>query len=410
MKILFVCTGNAGRSQMAEAMFRAAHGEEFEVLSAGVEPWGKLHPMAVTLMAEDGLDMSGHYPKHVDSFLDKKINIVVTIGDRAKSETKYFSADVKIIHWDINDPADADNTPDSEKVFRYTKKAILSRFPTLLEFARNCSYKDACLQPGISTCILRFEDTFGKEAGEYAFKPKEHLPLLKKNGFDFIEFCCYFEPDFNWKDKKAITELDKIAIDNDISIWSVHTPELNLNHNTENLSQKLDTVKRFVEICQELKSQNLVLHYFPEVELENNQLPDIFNKLDLLVNETPVVLCLETLQQKEKNQRLMKLFNYLNSSSFGAIVDVGHNFIAGDLYGQISKLGNKLKGLHLHDNNGEVDQHQAIGSGLIDWKQIIKELHEINFQGPLLLEVDEKVHSSKIDSFLKQCIKSIEKI
>ena len=106
----------------------------------------------------------------------------------------------------------------------------------------------------------------------------------------------------------------------------------------------------------------------------------------------------------------MKLFNHLNSSSFGAIVDVGHNFIAGDLYGQILKLGNKLKGLHLHDNNGEVDQHQAIGNGLIDWKQIMKELHEINFKGPLMLEVDEKMHSSAINSFLENCSQTIKKL
>ena len=136
MKILFICTGNAGRSQMAEAMFRAAYGDEFEVLSAGVEPWGNLHPIAVKLMNEDGLDMSGHYPKHVNDFLDKNLDFVITIGDRAENETGDFAAGVRCIHWPIDDPADADDTPDSEKVFRCTKKAISDKFPALLKLAR----------------------------------------------------------------------------------------------------------------------------------------------------------------------------------------------------------------------------------------------------------------------------------
>ncbi|OGV78923.1 MAG: hypothetical protein A2340_03240 [Lentisphaerae bacterium RIFOXYB12_FULL_60_10] len=129
--ILFVCTGNAGRSQMAEAMFKARVGTGVEVFSAGVEPWPDLHPMARKLMAEQSLDLTGHHPKHVRQFVGKDLDIVVTIGDRAGAETPAFKTGVRRIHWDIRDPADADGTPDSERTFRWTCRAIAERLPEL---------------------------------------------------------------------------------------------------------------------------------------------------------------------------------------------------------------------------------------------------------------------------------------
>jgi len=131
-KILFVCTNNAGRSQMAEAMFRKRYGDKFEIFSAGVEPWDDLHPMTVKLMNEEGLDVTGHYPQHVKEYLNGEIAVVITIGDRAKYESGHFRAGPIRIHWPINDPAGTDGTTDSEKVFRSTRQAILEHFPKLL--------------------------------------------------------------------------------------------------------------------------------------------------------------------------------------------------------------------------------------------------------------------------------------
>jgi len=136
-KILFICTGNAGRSQMAEAMFHNQYGDKFEIVSAGVEPWDDLHPMAVKLMNEDGLDMTGHYPQHVKEYINDKIDIAVTIGDRAEAESGSCRKETIRIHWPINDPADADGTSDSEKLFRWTRQAIIDRFPKLLEIAES---------------------------------------------------------------------------------------------------------------------------------------------------------------------------------------------------------------------------------------------------------------------------------
>lgn len=125
MKVLFVCTGNAGRSQMAQALCRVHLGPQVRVESAGVAPWPHLHPVAVRLMEERGISLAGHYPKPVDAVADQDFDLVVTIGDpaRARLERGPFSAAYQL-HWDIPDPADADGTLDSEAAFRAAMAAI----------------------------------------------------------------------------------------------------------------------------------------------------------------------------------------------------------------------------------------------------------------------------------------------
>ena len=132
--ILFVCTGNAGRSQMAQAMLRRLVGDEVEIESAGVEPWDHLHPMAVRLMAERGISLDGHYPKSAESVADRAFDVVVTIGDPARAKLpERLRSTGEWIHWDISDPADADDTPDSEAVFSRTAEAIEKKLPELTE-------------------------------------------------------------------------------------------------------------------------------------------------------------------------------------------------------------------------------------------------------------------------------------
>lgn len=136
-RIVFVCTGNAGRSQIASALCERMGGAAVVVRSAGVEPWENLHPMAVKLLTERGIDMTGRYPKPVSAVLDKVNDIFVTMGDPARSKLpRPMPGDPLIIHWDISDPADADGTPDSEPVFRRTMERIEARLPTLLSQAK----------------------------------------------------------------------------------------------------------------------------------------------------------------------------------------------------------------------------------------------------------------------------------
>jgi arsenate reductase len=132
--VLFVCTGNAGRSQMAQAMFRFLAGGKARAESAGVEPWDRLHPMAVQMMSERGLDLKGHYPKPVSSVAEELFEVVVTIGDPAKEKLPPRLVETaRWIHWDIADPADADGTVESEAVFARTASDIADRLPQLLD-------------------------------------------------------------------------------------------------------------------------------------------------------------------------------------------------------------------------------------------------------------------------------------
>lgn len=130
LKVLFVCTGNAGRSQMAEALSKSLYGGKIEASSAGVDPWPDLHPMARKLMAERGDMLVGHFAKHVNTFRDTVFDMVITIGDRALNECPDLQG--TSIHWAIDDPADADGTPDSETVFRAALKKIEKNLASLL--------------------------------------------------------------------------------------------------------------------------------------------------------------------------------------------------------------------------------------------------------------------------------------
>ena len=117
---------------MAEALSRATYGDRIEAFSAGVDPWPNLHPMARELMTERGETFAGHYPKHADTFTDTALDLVVTIGDRAFRESPVFRGATKRIHWAIPDPADADGTSDSEKVFRDALSNIESSLASLV--------------------------------------------------------------------------------------------------------------------------------------------------------------------------------------------------------------------------------------------------------------------------------------
>ena len=102
-KVLFLCTGNACRSQMAEGLLRHLAGDEFEVFSAGTHP-SHVHPLSMRVMEEWGIDISHHTSDHVDQYLDKEMDIVITVCDSAKESCPTFPGDVEQIHWSIPDP------------------------------------------------------------------------------------------------------------------------------------------------------------------------------------------------------------------------------------------------------------------------------------------------------------------
>lgn len=135
LQVLFVCTGNAGRSQLAQALGMLQNNESIRFESAGVQPWKALHPMAVKLMHEMGVDDKTHYPKAVTALADRSFDVVITIGDPARRLLPlHMKSNPHRIHWDIADPADADGTAASETIFRATLAQIEESLSNLGNF------------------------------------------------------------------------------------------------------------------------------------------------------------------------------------------------------------------------------------------------------------------------------------
>ena len=110
--VLILCTGNSCRSHLAEGILRAAAGDLIEVHSAGSKPAGYVHPKAIQVMSEIGLDLSGHTSKHMNDFLDRKITTVITVCGLADQACPVFPGQVHRHHWGFNDPAHATGTEE----------------------------------------------------------------------------------------------------------------------------------------------------------------------------------------------------------------------------------------------------------------------------------------------------------
>ncbi len=112
MKILILCTGNSCRSQMAEG-FLKSFDNKLEVVSAGTEPSGEVHPKAVQVMKELDIDLSLNYPKSLDEFLNKSFEYVITVCGGAKEVCPVFTGQVKHhLHIGFDDPAEVAGTDE----------------------------------------------------------------------------------------------------------------------------------------------------------------------------------------------------------------------------------------------------------------------------------------------------------
>lgn len=124
VKVLFFCTENSCRSQMAEGFLRNLGRNRFDVVSAGTEPAG-LNPMAVEVMREVGIDLSSYYSKAIDAFLSEQFDDVITVCDRARESCPVFPGKHKALHWSFDDPAAAQGPPEQRlAVFRRVRNEI----------------------------------------------------------------------------------------------------------------------------------------------------------------------------------------------------------------------------------------------------------------------------------------------
>ena len=110
--VLILCTGNSCRSHLAEGILRAAAGDLVEVHSAGSKPAGHVHPKAIQVMREIGLDISGHTSKHMKEFLDRPITTVITVCGNADQACPIYPGQVNRHHWRFDDPAHATGTEE----------------------------------------------------------------------------------------------------------------------------------------------------------------------------------------------------------------------------------------------------------------------------------------------------------
>jgi len=136
IQVLFVCTGNSARSQIAEALLRDFGGAEFEVNSAGTQP-GVVNPYTIRVLDEIGIDWSAARSKSVTEFIGRPFDYVITVCDRARQTCPVFPGNHNTLHWGLDDPAEVEGT-DAQKLeaFRRTRTEVATRLRPFVELAR----------------------------------------------------------------------------------------------------------------------------------------------------------------------------------------------------------------------------------------------------------------------------------
>ncbi|MBL9211620.1 MAG: arsenate reductase ArsC [Opitutaceae bacterium] len=136
--VLILCTGNSCRSHLAEGILRAAAGDLFDVRSAGSNPAGYVHPLAIRAMAEIGIDISAHRSKHLSEFLGTPVETVITVCGRADQACPVFPGQVNRHHWPFDDPAHATGTEAEQMaVFRRVRDEIRQCFQAYADGRRD---------------------------------------------------------------------------------------------------------------------------------------------------------------------------------------------------------------------------------------------------------------------------------
>ena len=134
-RVLFLCTHNSARSQIAEGLLRHMAGDQFEVFSAGTEQT-RVQPLAIEAMRESGIDISGHRSKTLDEFAGDTFDYVITVCDRANESCPIFPGTTERIHWSFDDPTAVSGTDEQKlRAFRTVRDAIQQRLRMFLTIA-----------------------------------------------------------------------------------------------------------------------------------------------------------------------------------------------------------------------------------------------------------------------------------
>jgi arsenate reductase len=128
-RVLFLCTGNSARSQMAEGLLRDLAGDRFEVFSAGTIA-SFVRPQAIAVMNELGIDISNHRSKAVEEFLNSDFDYVITVCDHANQHCPTFPGRVERIHWSVDDPVGSGSGAEELMAFRRARDELRERILT----------------------------------------------------------------------------------------------------------------------------------------------------------------------------------------------------------------------------------------------------------------------------------------
>jgi arsenate reductase len=137
IRVLFLCTHNQARSQMAEGILRHLGKARYEVCSAGNELASEIHPLAIKTLANMGIDITTHYPKHLNQFLDQEFDYIITTCDRIKESCPVFPGDPERIHWSLSDPSNVQGSEEEKQaVFNDLAAELGTRIRMLMQLHR----------------------------------------------------------------------------------------------------------------------------------------------------------------------------------------------------------------------------------------------------------------------------------
>lgn len=143
IRVLFLCTHNSARSQIAEALLRKMGGTDFAVYSAGTEVT-RVHPLALRVLEEQRASTDGLYSKSLQDFIGRHFDLVITVCDQANESCPIFPGDPERIHWSIPDPSAVEGTEEERlNAFRRVSMELKRRLPLFIESQRNARRRAA---------------------------------------------------------------------------------------------------------------------------------------------------------------------------------------------------------------------------------------------------------------------------
>jgi len=409
-KILFVCTGNASRSQMSEAIFRQMAGDKAEVHSAGVIPSECVDPTAKKLLEGRGIDMSKATNTHVNSLTHIRFDIVVTIGAGALNHPPELPGNPRRMHWNIPDASEELEMHGVDGATKLTAERIEERLKVLLkqmeEFPRSSELHHA---PGISTSFVRPD----------RFEPAKHMPLIADAGFKCIELnCALGSKDFAYDCEDKIDELVEASKQTGVRIYSVHSPGEMFNLPGWSYAKHrgaIDMLKYFADLAVQLGADVIPVHAWPTKFMGREEgdalLRDALKELENHILEMPCRYAWENEFPDHTATEHLEWLRTLNPSSFGFVLDNGHcNLIGQDIGMYLPAASWRLCDLHLNDNDGTKDQHAIPGEGTFDWDGFLSKLDQADYVGPLMLEIVGQHGRPDLKTILTDTMQSLKRI